>query len=226
MSHIYCPHDRTDGADLPGPCRCQSAGALDRLVERDGQTLGEMCGYLPQMTRFGVMNISGSSRMPGSYDLEGRREAPLPQPRSDPSCARPPDQQVRRPVVGTMSALKSRPGDPDGHLRPRLLRLHQGLAGPGPSHHRRRRYRPLLLRDARRLRIRRAGAPLDETLLATAPPAADGKVLEIKPGRRLVDVLPPAVAFPVFEIPGPDPDVLGGRAHLLRAARSSPSPAR
>jgi uncharacterized protein YndB with AHSA1/START domain len=28
---------------------------LDRLFERDGQTLGELCSYLPEMTRFGVM---------------------------------------------------------------------------------------------------------------------------------------------------------------------------
>jgi uncharacterized protein YndB with AHSA1/START domain/DNA-binding transcriptional ArsR family regulator len=28
---------------------------LDSLFERDGQTLGELCGYLPEMTRFGVM---------------------------------------------------------------------------------------------------------------------------------------------------------------------------
>ena len=29
---------------------------LDRLLERDGQTLGELCGHLPSMTRFGVMD--------------------------------------------------------------------------------------------------------------------------------------------------------------------------
>ncbi|MCI0677661.1 MAG: SRPBCC domain-containing protein [Actinobacteria bacterium] len=29
---------------------------LDALFERDGQTLGELCAYLPEMTRFGVMN--------------------------------------------------------------------------------------------------------------------------------------------------------------------------
>jgi uncharacterized protein YndB with AHSA1/START domain/DNA-binding transcriptional ArsR family regulator len=29
---------------------------LDKLYERDGQTLGELCGYLPGMTRFGVMS--------------------------------------------------------------------------------------------------------------------------------------------------------------------------
>jgi DNA-binding transcriptional ArsR family regulator len=28
---------------------------LDRLFERDAQTLGELCGVLPGMTRFGVM---------------------------------------------------------------------------------------------------------------------------------------------------------------------------
>lgn len=29
---------------------------LDELNERDGQTLGELCAYLPAMTRYGVMN--------------------------------------------------------------------------------------------------------------------------------------------------------------------------
>lgn len=29
---------------------------LDELYERDGQTLGELCAYLPEMTRYGVMN--------------------------------------------------------------------------------------------------------------------------------------------------------------------------
>jgi DNA-binding transcriptional ArsR family regulator/uncharacterized protein YndB with AHSA1/START domain len=29
---------------------------LDRLYERDGQTLGELCEHLPGMTRYGVMN--------------------------------------------------------------------------------------------------------------------------------------------------------------------------
>jgi uncharacterized protein YndB with AHSA1/START domain len=32
---------------------------LDRLFERDGQTLGELCGHLPDMTRFGVMKHLG-----------------------------------------------------------------------------------------------------------------------------------------------------------------------
>lgn len=29
---------------------------LDKLYERDGQTVGELCTHLPQMTRYGVMN--------------------------------------------------------------------------------------------------------------------------------------------------------------------------
>jgi len=29
---------------------------LDELFERDGQTLGELCAHLPEMTRYGVMN--------------------------------------------------------------------------------------------------------------------------------------------------------------------------
>ena len=29
---------------------------MDRLVDADGQTLSELCAYLPGMTRYGVMN--------------------------------------------------------------------------------------------------------------------------------------------------------------------------
>jgi uncharacterized protein YndB with AHSA1/START domain len=32
---------------------------LDRLFERDGQTLGQLCEWLPEMTRFGVMRHLG-----------------------------------------------------------------------------------------------------------------------------------------------------------------------
>jgi len=32
---------------------------LDVLYERDGQTLGELCAHLPEMTRYGVMNHLG-----------------------------------------------------------------------------------------------------------------------------------------------------------------------
>jgi len=29
---------------------------LDKLFEQDGQTLGEFCAHLPEITRFGVMS--------------------------------------------------------------------------------------------------------------------------------------------------------------------------
>ena len=32
---------------------------LDKLYEEDGQTVGELCAHLPQMTRYGVMNHLG-----------------------------------------------------------------------------------------------------------------------------------------------------------------------
>ena len=41
---------------LADPSRRQ---LLDRLFERDGQTLGDLCAALPDMTRFGVMKHLG-----------------------------------------------------------------------------------------------------------------------------------------------------------------------
>ena len=41
---------------LADPSRRQ---LLDRLFERDGQTLRDLCGALPDMTRFGVMKHLG-----------------------------------------------------------------------------------------------------------------------------------------------------------------------
>ena len=54
-------HDGTDGADLPGSSPSANRRVLlDHLFpERDGQTLGELCGHLPAMTRFGVMRHLG-----------------------------------------------------------------------------------------------------------------------------------------------------------------------
>ena len=45
---------------------------LDRLFERDGQTLGELCTYLPTMTRFGVM------RHLGVLEEAAQQRRPLP----------------------------------------------------------------------------------------------------------------------------------------------------
>ena len=84
---------------------------LDRLFERDGQTLGELTAHLPAMTRFGVMRHLGVLESAGliSTRREGREKRhflnPVP-------IRRIHDRWISKyaaPVVGAMSALK-------GHL--------------------------------------------------------------------------------------------------------------
>jgi uncharacterized protein YndB with AHSA1/START domain len=84
---------------------------LDRLFEQDGQTLGELTGYLPDMTRFGVMRhldvleSAGliSTRKVGREKRHYLNPVPIRQIH---------DRWISKyaaPVVGAMSALK-------GHL--------------------------------------------------------------------------------------------------------------
>jgi uncharacterized protein YndB with AHSA1/START domain/DNA-binding transcriptional ArsR family regulator len=84
---------------------------LDRLFERDGQTLGELTGHLPNMTRFGVMRhldvleVAGliSTRKVGREKRHYLNPVPIRQIH---------DRWISKyaaPVVGAMSALK-------GHL--------------------------------------------------------------------------------------------------------------
>lgn len=84
---------------------------LDRLFERDGQTLGELTTHLPSMTRFGVMRHLGVLESAGliSTRKDGREKRhflnPVP-------IRRIHDRWISKyaaPVVGAMSALK-------GHL--------------------------------------------------------------------------------------------------------------
>ena len=59
---------------------------LDRLFERDGQTLGDLEAALPEMTRFGVMKhlrVLEAANLVTSRKV-GSRAPPLPQPRADP----------------------------------------------------------------------------------------------------------------------------------------------
>jgi DNA-binding transcriptional ArsR family regulator len=63
---------------------------LDRLFERDGQTLGELCGYLPEMTRFGVMRHLGVLEEAGLLSTTTAGSANTPNPswaRSAPSSS-------------------------------------------------------------------------------------------------------------------------------------------
>ena len=72
---------------------------LDRLFERDGQTLSELTGHLPDMTRFGVMKHLAvleeaglvATRKEGRYKFHDLQRGPLEHlaerwlaPREDP----------------------------------------------------------------------------------------------------------------------------------------------
>lgn len=81
---------------------------LDRLFERDGQTLGELTSHLPDMTRFGVMRHLDVLEEAGliSTRREGREKRhflnPVP-------IRRIHDRWISKyaaPVIGTMSAIK------------------------------------------------------------------------------------------------------------------------
>jgi uncharacterized protein YndB with AHSA1/START domain/DNA-binding transcriptional ArsR family regulator len=82
---------------------------LDRLFERDGQTLGELTAHLPDMTRFGVMRHLGVLEDAGliSTRKEGREKRhflnPVP-------IRRIHDRWISKyaaPVIGTLSAIKN-----------------------------------------------------------------------------------------------------------------------
>lgn len=82
---------------------------LDRLFERDGQTLGELCGHLPAMTRFGVMRHLGVLE---EADLvttrkEGREKWHFLNPVPIRLVHDRWISKYAAPVVGAMSALKT-----------------------------------------------------------------------------------------------------------------------
>lgn len=81
---------------------------LDRLFERDGQTLGELCAYLPQMTRFGVMRHLGVLEKAGLVTTrrEGREKRHFLNPVPIRLLH---DRWIGKfagPVIGSMAALK------------------------------------------------------------------------------------------------------------------------
>jgi uncharacterized protein YndB with AHSA1/START domain len=81
---------------------------LDRLFERDGQTLGELCGYLPGMTRFGVMRHLGVLEEAGLVSTRkvGREKQhylnPVPIRLAHDRWI----SKYAEPVLGAMSAIK------------------------------------------------------------------------------------------------------------------------
>jgi len=161
---------------------------LDRLEERDGQTLGELRSHLPQMTRFGVMKHLGVLEVAGLVATQriGREKRHY--------LDRVPirlihDRWISRyaePVVGSLAAMKA-------HL--------EGPAMSAPDHV----YSVYIQADAARIwraitdgdetvryyygtRVSSAWTP-GATVTYTYPDgsvAADGQVLECEPPNRLV----------------------------------------
>jgi uncharacterized protein YndB with AHSA1/START domain/DNA-binding transcriptional ArsR family regulator len=84
---------------------------LDRLFERDGQSLGELAGHLPDMTRFGVMRHLGVLESAGLISTKkvGREKRHYLNPVPIRLIHDRWISKYAAPVVGAMSALK-------GHL--------------------------------------------------------------------------------------------------------------
>jgi uncharacterized protein YndB with AHSA1/START domain/DNA-binding transcriptional ArsR family regulator len=81
---------------------------LDQLFERDGQTLGELCGYLPEMTRFGVMRHLGVLEEAGILSTRkvGREKRHYLNPVPIRLIHDRWISKFAEPVVGALSALK------------------------------------------------------------------------------------------------------------------------
>jgi uncharacterized protein YndB with AHSA1/START domain/DNA-binding transcriptional ArsR family regulator len=81
---------------------------LDRLFERDGQTLGELCAHLPDMTRFGVMKHLGVLEAAGivTSQRRGREKRHYLNPVPIRLIHDRWISKYAEPVLGAMSALK------------------------------------------------------------------------------------------------------------------------
>ena len=185
---------------------------LDRLFERDGQTLGELCEYLPDMTRFGVMKHLGVLE---EADLVttvkvGREKRHFLNPVPIRLVHDRWISKYAEPVVGAMSALKTRletPMDTFDHIYSVYIkappdRVWQAITDGDDTV--RYYYGTRVASDWQ------AGSPLTYAY-PDGSLAADGTVVEVEPGRRIVDVLPPALGSGDRRR-GPDPDDLAGRA--------------
>jgi uncharacterized protein YndB with AHSA1/START domain len=81
---------------------------LDRLFERDGQTLGELCEWLPEMTRFGVMKHLGVLNEAGLVGTRkiGREKRHYLNPVPIRLIHDRWISKYAEPVIGAISALK------------------------------------------------------------------------------------------------------------------------
>jgi len=160
---------------------------LDRLFERDGQTLGELCRYLPGMTRFGVMRhlgvLEAADLITTRRDGREKRHYLNPVP-----IRRLHDRWISKyaePVIGAMSAMKRHletpPMDTYDHVYSVFIqappeRVWQAITDGAETE----RY----YYGTRVASTWDAGAPLVYTY-PDGTTAADGTVLEIDPPKRL-----------------------------------------
>ena len=94
---------------------------LDRLFERDGQTLGELCAALPGMTRFGVMKHLGVLEEADLVTTEkiGREKRHFLNPVPIRLVHDRWIGKFAEPIVGAMSSMKrtlEAPMDPVDHV--------------------------------------------------------------------------------------------------------------
>ena len=161
---------------------------LDRLFERDGQTLGELCEHLPEMTRFGVMKHLGVLE---EADLVttvkvGREKRHFLNPVPIRLVHDRWIGKFAEPVVGAMSALKSKlesPMDTFDHIYSIQIkaspdRVWQAITNGDETV--RYYYGTRVISDWT------VGAPLRYDYADGRGLAADGIVLEVDPPRRLV----------------------------------------
>ena len=193
---------------------------LDQLFERDGQTLGELCAHLPAMTRFGVMKHLGVLEEAGLVTTQrvGREKRHFLNPVPIRLVHDRWTGKFAESIVGSLKTIKAQLETPPmGTDQPRLQHLHQGIARPRlAGDHRRRRHRPLLLRDAGRVRLG-DGLAADLYLSRTAASRPTGRCWTSSPGESVDDVVPPALE-PGDRCRGSGPDDLGRRADPRTAA--------
>jgi uncharacterized protein YndB with AHSA1/START domain len=160
---------------------------LDRLFERDGQTLGELSGYLPEMTRFGVMKHLGILEEAGlvSTVKVGREKRHFLNPVPIRLVHDRWISKFAAPVVGAMSALKMQLESP----MTTIDHVYSVFIKAPPD----RVWRAITDADdtARYYFSTRVASDWTpgSALAYTYPDgsvAADGQVLEIDPGRRVV----------------------------------------
>ena len=176
---------------------------LDRLFERDGQTLGELCAAVPGMTRFGVMKHLDV--LEGAGLIATRRVGREKRHYLDPVPIRlAHDRWIGKfaePIVGSMTAMKralEAPMDPVDHIYSVYIKA--------PAE---RVWRAIVDGDETAryyygTRVRstwEVGAPITYEY-PDGSVAADGTVLEIEPGWKVVMAFTPRWD-PAIEADGP-----------------------